>query len=111
MPPFRRAYNQLKIKVRALPTWRNPVGEGAKRTRGLWMEGASKELDIEGFQTFDGTVGEKMPSRGANSLQPPDSETNRSHALYLKPVVIRGDGMKPLKHQLPSESDCERPVT
>ena len=22
------------MKVRALPTWRNPVGEGAKRTRG-----------------------------------------------------------------------------
>jgi len=35
VPPFRRAYNQLKIKVRALPTCRKPVGEGAKRTRGL----------------------------------------------------------------------------
>src|SRR5579862_417064 len=35
VPPFRRAYNQLKMKVRALPTWRNPVGDGAKRTRGL----------------------------------------------------------------------------
>jgi hypothetical protein len=23
----------LKMKVRALPTWRNPVGDGAKRTR------------------------------------------------------------------------------
>ena len=35
VPPVRRAYNQLKMKVRALPTWRKPVGEGAKRTRGL----------------------------------------------------------------------------
>ena len=33
VPPFRRAYSQLKIKVRALPTWRNPVGDGANRTR------------------------------------------------------------------------------
>jgi hypothetical protein len=23
------------MKVRALPTWRNPVGDGAKRTRGF----------------------------------------------------------------------------
>jgi hypothetical protein len=35
VPPLWRAYSQLKIKVRALPTWRNPVGEGAKRTRGF----------------------------------------------------------------------------
>ena len=26
------------MKVRALPTWRNPVGEGAKRTRGGFVE-------------------------------------------------------------------------
>jgi hypothetical protein len=26
------------MKVRALPTWRNPVGEGANRTRGLENE-------------------------------------------------------------------------
>src|SRR5580700_10548012 len=35
VPPFRRAYSQLKINVRALPTWRNPVGEGANRTLGV----------------------------------------------------------------------------
>jgi hypothetical protein len=33
VPPFRRAYNQLNMKVRALPTCRNPVGEGANLTR------------------------------------------------------------------------------
>jgi len=27
--------SQLKIKVRALPTWRKPVGDGANRTLGL----------------------------------------------------------------------------
>src|ERR1019366_2823140 len=31
-PPLRRAYNQLKMKVRALPMCKKPVGEGAKRT-------------------------------------------------------------------------------
>ena len=33
VPPLWRAKSQLKMKVRALPTWRKPVGEGAKRTR------------------------------------------------------------------------------
>ena len=28
-----RAWSQLKMKVLALPMWRQPVGEGAKRTR------------------------------------------------------------------------------
>ena len=35
VPALWRAYNQLKINVLALPTCRNPVGDGAKRTRGL----------------------------------------------------------------------------
>src|SRR5437763_16893466 len=48
VPPVRRAYNQLKMKVRALPTWRKPVGEGAKRTRGLGENGAFGELDMIG---------------------------------------------------------------
>jgi hypothetical protein len=48
VPPYRRAYSQLKMKVLALPMWRNPVGEGAKRTLcikmpvyqdGLWSFG------------------------------------------------------------------------
>jgi len=30
---FPRAKSQLNSAVRALPTWKNPVGEGAKRTR------------------------------------------------------------------------------
>src|SRR5258705_516605 len=32
-PPLRRAKSQLNRAVRAPPTWRNPVGLGAKRTR------------------------------------------------------------------------------
>src|ERR1019366_3818765 len=33
-PPWRRAKSQLNRAVRALPTWKKPVGEGAIRTRG-----------------------------------------------------------------------------
>src|SRR5471032_2315673 len=36
-PPLWRAYSQLKMKVRALPICRKPVGEGAKRTRVMEM--------------------------------------------------------------------------
>src|SRR6266571_6707749 len=32
-PSWRRANSQLKRNVRAVPTWRNPVGDGAIRTR------------------------------------------------------------------------------
>jgi hypothetical protein len=35
VPLWRRAYNQLKMKVRALPMCKKPVGEGAKRTLGM----------------------------------------------------------------------------
>jgi hypothetical protein len=34
VPPVWRAYSQLKRAVRAPPTWRYPVGDGANRTRG-----------------------------------------------------------------------------
>ena len=34
VPPCRRAKSQLNSAARALPTWKYPVGEGAKRTRG-----------------------------------------------------------------------------
>src|SRR5882762_5843460 len=36
-PPSRRAKSQLKSAVRAPPTWRYPVGEGAKRSRGFGL--------------------------------------------------------------------------
>src|SRR6266478_4167570 len=47
VPLLWRAYSQLKMKVRALPTWRNPVGEGAKRTRGLSCKGEFMDSDIK----------------------------------------------------------------
>jgi ribosomal protein L32E len=38
-PAFLRAKSQLKRAVRAPPTWRYPVGLGAKRTRTVMEEG------------------------------------------------------------------------
>ena len=34
-PPVLRAHSQLKSAVRTPPMWRYPVGDGAKRRRGL----------------------------------------------------------------------------
>src|SRR5437660_12734835 len=49
VPAFRRAYNQLKMKVRALPTCKKPVGEGAKRTLGPELDKSSFLMGIEEF--------------------------------------------------------------
>ena len=44
------------MKVRALPTWRKPVGEGANLTRGAALELAPlSEVIVIGTQTFDVT--------------------------------------------------------
>jgi hypothetical protein len=52
VPLLWRAKSQLKMKVRALPTWRKPVGEGAKRTRGvLAEEGAESGIVILCYQS------------------------------------------------------------
>src|SRR5207248_11316314 len=67
VPWFRRAYSQLKMKVRALPTWRNPVGEGAKRTRGLPCEGGLRGSDIE-FATEVNWSAMKRSSRPALAI-------------------------------------------
>ena len=48
------------MKVRALPTCRKPVGEGAKRTR---SGDVLAEVDIRVRANFDGTVG--APERQA----------------------------------------------
>ena len=44
-PPVRRASSQLNSAARALPTWRYPVGEGAKRSRG-----GCSELTARGYR-------------------------------------------------------------
>ncbi|HEY6338520.1 MAG TPA: hypothetical protein VIW68_08510 [Candidatus Sulfotelmatobacter sp.] len=57
VPALWCAYNQLKIKVRALPTCKKPVGDGAKRTRGFkssnWLRDEEK-LDKERLDTLPG---------------------------------------------------------
>ena len=57
VPAFRRAYNQLKMKVRALPTCKKPVGEGAKRTRGPELDKSSFLMGIEEFDMEDSWYG------------------------------------------------------
>src|SRR6185437_13468149 len=47
VPLLWRAKSQLKMNVRALPTWRNPVGEGAKRTRGDDGEGVGSDIVLK----------------------------------------------------------------
>jgi len=57
VPAFRRAYNQLKMKVRALPTCKKPVGEGAKRTLGPELDKSSFLMGIEEFDMEDSWYG------------------------------------------------------
>src|SRR6266567_3466305 len=114
VPAFRRAYSQLKMNVRALPTWRNPVGEGAKRTLALPCEGEFKDSGIGSDRvrrialitpanarvpkTAEFSIayvpmvraGQKHGQAGSfNDLaQPFDLERYRRWALYLKPIVF-----------------------
>jgi hypothetical protein len=106
-----RAYNQLKIKVRALPTWRNPVGDGAKRTRGPALEVARGEvaweeesLEDSGMHLFQlqsmGRSEERIlmvraigrrrqafePKRFG--IQSTDSKTHKSSAMLVKLIVF-----------------------
>jgi len=65
----------LKIKVRALPTWRNPVGDGAKRTRGL---DESKEAEVE--ESFSGISGETLMVWGQEKYR----QANREKRFSVK---------------------------
>ena len=56
VPALWRAYNQLKINVLALPTWRKPVGEGAKRTRGFNAE----DVPLDARPTDDAPPGKEL---------------------------------------------------
>jgi hypothetical protein len=61
VPALWRAYNQLKINVLALPTWRNPVGEGAKRTRGF---------DVADGLPEDAPLTMRRPAKGCSQIDP-----------------------------------------
>ncbi len=88
MPPFRRAYRQLKMNVRALPTCKNPVGDGANRTRNL--------LELDESVGVDMRSGELPMVRGRKtdrqapyktvpfSLQPFLLQRNRRRGNVLK---------------------------
>jgi hypothetical protein len=87
VPAFRRAYNQLKMKVRALPTCKKPVGEGAKRTRGPELDKSSFLMGIEEFDMEDSWYGLAESSvkhpRHSRSKTPADSKGRFfPHPLY-----------------------------
>jgi len=72
VPLVRWAYNQLKMKVRALPTWRNPVGEGAKRTRGLPAKELASGIGQVGLSMVRGGKKHRQAESVENGMQPPD---------------------------------------
>src|SRR5215217_8180981 len=68
VPPAPRASNQLNKAVRALPTWRCPVGLGAKRTRSCDMELCGMRASARG-QECDRMYGNAFaPSRFSHAL-------------------------------------------
>src|SRR6202158_93952 len=129
VPPFRRAYNQLRMKVRALPTCRNPVGEGAKRTLGLPCEGGFRVSGIGNQEehrlgnpssvsrigrrgpllskvrwTFDGTGTENHRQAGLserNCAQPFDFKKISKAGVVLKTCCVPRLGMKTLMNCFP----------
>src|ERR1019366_7193228 len=90
VPPLCRAYSQLKMKVRALPTCRNPVGDGAKRTRGFAPE------DVEGIdsgirgRSFDGMgPGQHRQLAAKNSRLSNSFQVTRVRDTVLKSCCAR----------------------
>ena len=75
------------MKVRALPTCKKPVGEGAKRTRGPELDKSSFLMGIEEFDMEDSWYGlaessVKQP-RHSRSKAPADSKGRFfPHPLY-----------------------------
>src|SRR5208283_3322319 len=76
VPPLRRAYSQLKIKVRALPTCKKPVGDGANRTRSITSEyiGSGRQA-----------LGARRPAEPRNQPGPLKAESRKPKAQGLRP--------------------------
>src|SRR5437773_187591 len=67
-PPSRRAKSQLKSAVRAPPTCKCPVGEGAKRTRGVMSGKTGGEAGIRtldtAFRPYNGLANRRLQPLG-----------------------------------------------
>src|SRR5260370_32249504 len=79
VPPLWRAYSQLKMNVRALPTCRNPVGEGAKRTRGPIADFCCMAAEID-----DGLIRESLRWYGREKSTVKPAGTRR-HRFGIEP--------------------------
>ena len=93
------------MNVRALPTWRNPVGEGANRTLGPGVDKLSFLIGVDesGMRDFMVSAGEKK--RQATVLPgwfaPHKTQGNRFHlkrllstTLYLNRIEFLARAMK-----------------
>src|SRR6266852_1353151 len=100
VPPLWRAYNQLKIKVRALPTCKKPVGDGANRTRGL---GGEAELIRNPFGCY-GRWKSIVKLRSAEGCpQVHDFTSCAPHRSVLKSCCVRFRAVKALKRCFPQK--------
>jgi len=77
------------MKVRALPRWRNPVGDGANRTRGL--EVLKSDADIVGLNVMVWGLEKHRQAEGLPNLS--NQQFDRG-ALYLNPVVFTALAVK-----------------
>jgi hypothetical protein len=89
VPAFRRAYNQLKMKVRALPTCKKPVGEGAKRTRGPELDKSSFLMGIEEFDMGRLMVRSGRKQRQAGTALPFQKAAESRESLLSTPPVLK----------------------
>ena len=98
-PPVRRASSQLNSAARALPTWRYPVGEGAKRSRG------GCELTARGYRATavprDGqrreTAAGARPARLRSPLRPPQARLGADPGGRRRPPRRGG---RPARHRV-----------
>src|SRR3954471_2953584 len=64
LPPSRRAKSQLKSAVRAPPTWRYPVGDGAKRTRAVMHGGGGIRTPDRVLRPYNGLANRRLQPLG-----------------------------------------------
>ena len=77
VPPRRRAYSQLYRAVRTPPTWRSPVGDGQKRTRGATGNSAYRLRRCESALTLGPREASRPRSTGASRSTASRSRSSR----------------------------------
>src|ERR1700730_8722562 len=92
-PPSRRAERPVNSAVRAPPTWRYPVGDGAKRTRMVTGNGGGGiRTPDRVLKPYNGLANRRLqplghPSRGSEVRQPADDAQRR----FMLPQSVDDD--------------------